>query len=193
MKNYYLVIIDCPGDDVYRHSIAGIINVDYHDKLRFREALRLLIKEHVCADQVLIPDEITINQVGKMRRPGCGGVWYDEDGETNDYDLEITETATYGYDPETWHETHYEVVAQIEWLREKNFMDEREGEPIHLTGIAEIQYKLGLGGLYTLAEELTNEFEAMHWGIDWGESPEFEDWRDTLYEYVRKHPKVTGQ
>ena len=59
---------------------------------------------------------------------------------------------------ESWHETHFEVVAMITQMRESNNM------PSTLIEINETQ---GTGGFYELAYDLTNEFEKMHSGRAW--------------------------
>jgi hypothetical protein len=63
-------------------------------------------------------------------------------------------------DFESWQETHFEIVSAITLALEK---DEDE-QPIKLQKISETQ---GIGGLYELAKELTNEFEKLHEGRVW--------------------------
>jgi hypothetical protein len=57
---------------------------------------------------------------------------------------------------QSWMETHYEVVAHITQLTdvEGSIPNKRMEEQ-------------GTGGLYELAEELTNQFEELHKGREW--------------------------
>lgn len=57
-----------------------------------------------------------------------------------------------------WNETHYEIVSAIEKIMSLD-------EP---TGLAADCHRAdGHGGLYQLAEELTDEFEAAHANVIW--------------------------
>ena len=58
----------------------------------------------------------------------------------------------------SWQETHYEVVAEITRLVEA---DEDFGL------VSETLSTQGTGGLYELAERLTDEFEALNAGREW--------------------------
>lgn len=60
----------------------------------------------------------------------------------------------------SWQETHYEVVSAIE--RSWNAMGESDSQVV-----SERQLAQGHGGLYELAEELTDEFEALNAGREW--------------------------
>lgn len=65
---------------------------------------------------------------------------------------------------ESWHETHFEMVS-------------------HLCEMADIENSMswarreeqGIGGLYLLAKELTDEFEEKYTGTAWGEELEYFD------------------
>ena len=58
----------------------------------------------------------------------------------------------------SWQETHYEVVQAITL---EHIQDKR-------TGLVAYRHEAqGIGGLYELAEELTDEFEAIHEGETW--------------------------
>jgi len=59
---------------------------------------------------------------------------------------------------ESWHETHFEVVKAIT-------LEYMKDEPQGL--VAERHGAQGYGGLYELAQELTNEFESLHDVCDW--------------------------
>jgi len=60
----------------------------------------------------------------------------------------------------SWQETHYEVVQAITI---EHMQDKR-------TGLVAYRHEAqGIGGLYELAEELTDEFEALHYNEEWAE------------------------
>ena len=59
---------------------------------------------------------------------------------------------------ESWHETHFEVVSFITLQYERDSLTSK---------VAEIHGRLGSGGLYELAEFLTNEFELLNEGRVW--------------------------
>ena len=59
---------------------------------------------------------------------------------------------------ESWHETHFEVVSFIALQYERESVTSK---------VAEINDKQGSGGLYELAESLTNEFELLSKGREW--------------------------
>ena len=58
----------------------------------------------------------------------------------------------------SWQETHFEIVQAITI---EHIQDKR-------TGLVAYRHEAqGIGGLYELAEELTDEFEAIHEGETW--------------------------
>lgn len=57
---------------------------------------------------------------------------------------------------ESWQETHFEIVTLIAFA---NMMNDT-----HIQKILETQ---GQGGLYEIAENLTNKFEKINEGRDW--------------------------
>ena len=59
---------------------------------------------------------------------------------------------------ESWHETHYEVVAAITTELINDNLDNLISKTIH---------EKGHGGLYELANDLTNEFESLYEGREW--------------------------
>ena len=59
---------------------------------------------------------------------------------------------------ESWHETHFEVVSFIALQYERDSVTSK---------VAEMHDRLGSGGLYELAESLTNEFELLSKGREW--------------------------
>ena len=69
---------------------------------------------------------------------------------------------------ESWHETHYEIVAVI------IFHIDIEG-----TVPNTVQKEQGTGGLYELANDLTDEFELKHAGRQWDG-----DFFDKLEEFI---------
>lgn len=58
----------------------------------------------------------------------------------------------------SWQETHFEVVSAISLQAKKD-------KPCDI--ISEIKESQGTGGLYELAEELTDKFENIHKDRDW--------------------------
>ena len=58
---------------------------------------------------------------------------------------------------ENWHETHYEMVQAIIENSDSVIVKTTEEES-------------GIGGLYELAKELTDEFEELHKDKVWGEN-----------------------
>lgn len=68
------------------------------------------------------------------------------------------ETKTFVNGFTSWIETHYEIVSFIERELRKNF-------PSGIIG--DTQKSAGIGGIYKLAEEWTNEFEEMNSGREW--------------------------
>lgn len=71
---------------------------------------------------------------------------------------------------ESWHETHYEVVAHIEATKHI------EGSSANLR-----MENGGTGGLYLLAQEWTDGFEKLHVGREWDG-----EFFDELAEYLDK-------
>jgi hypothetical protein len=65
----------------------------------------------------------------------------------------------------SWQETHFEIVQAITL---EHIQDKR-------TGLVAYRHEAqGIGGLYELAEELTDEFEAIHEGETWEDMGFFE-------------------
>jgi hypothetical protein len=73
-----------------------------------------------------------------------------------------------GFD--SWQETHYEVVAAIEFI----FHRDDDEHPV-----MQIFHSVGTGGLYELAEKLTDEFEEAFKGRLWDG-----DYEDTLHTFL---------
>ena len=73
-----------------------------------------------------------------------------------------------GFD--SWHETHFEIVDAITHeLRKDNYSGE----------VKDRQDNQGRGGIYELAQELTDKFEATHEGREWnGEYP------DVIFDFI---------
>jgi len=74
-----------------------------------------------------------------------------------------------GFD--NWQETHFEVVTAI-----TNCLHNEIGLPV------KIREERGLGGLYELAEELTNKFENSHINFNWSDTTSFLDEIDNFLE-----------
>jgi hypothetical protein len=75
-------------------------------------------------------------------------------------------------------ETHYEVVDFITTMILKN--------KIENTVIDEVQGHQGIGGLYELAEDLTDKFEKKYKGKVWGEELDF---FDVIDEFLKEELK----
>jgi hypothetical protein len=65
-------------------------------------------------------------------------------------------------------ETHYEVVAYFYNNQENEFLLSVENDK-------------GRGGMWELAEELTNQFHSKYDGITWGKTL---DWHDTVNDFL---------
>ena len=76
-----------------------------------------------------------------------------------------------------WQETHFEMVSAITL----------ELESIEPKGAVKLRHGAkGLGGLYTLAKELTDKFEAMHEGKEWGIDDDTQ-YYDAISEFLEKN------
>lgn len=73
----------------------------------------------------------------------------------------------------SWQETHYEIVSAIdnEWRKENP-----QGV------VLERQEAYGHGGLYLLAEELTDEFERKYDSEHW----QFNDYFETIEKFIQE-------
>lgn len=58
----------------------------------------------------------------------------------------------------SWYETHHEVVSFLTLEYERDSVTSK---------VAEFLERNGTGGMYELAEELTNKFESLHEGREW--------------------------
>ena len=76
----------------------------------------------------------------------------------------------------SWQETHYEVVQAITI---ELMADKRTGL------VAQRHEAQGHGGLYELAEELTDEFEALHFNEEWAEN----NYLETLEQWLEEQFK----
>lgn len=79
-----------------------------------------------------------------------------------------TKTFPNGFDNQ--HETHFEVVTEINLQIIENRPCKR---------IYETLEKIGHGGLYELAKELTDKFEEKHKGVEWNG-----DWFDAVQDFL---------
>lgn len=73
---------------------------------------------------------------------------------------------------QSWQETHFEVVSAISYIS-------RLDSPYGI--VADRLEEAGTGGLYELAEELTDEFEVLNQGREWG-GEFFEEIEDFINE-----------
>lgn len=64
----------------------------------------------------------------------------------------------------SWMETHHEIVAAI---TETLFVGRMEKERQTISVVSKRYSEQGKGGMYELAEELTDEFEKMNEGREW--------------------------
>lgn len=71
-----------------------------------------------------------------------------------------------------WSETHFEIVKAISIELVKDHMSEKVGK---------IYDEHGTGGMYELAEILTDEFETLYQGREWNG-----DYFDTIDEFISK-------
>lgn len=72
----------------------------------------------------------------------------------------------------SWRETHYEVVAAISQIARQDFPDGR---------VQEVEERYGIGGLYDLANDLTDNFERNYVG-NIGDG----DFFDTVENFLEK-------
>lgn len=70
-------------------------------------------------------------------------------------------------------ETHYEVVKQLEYLKEK-------GEQSKPAKIIDIEENKGMGGFWELALEISKKFTLKYSNEEWEES----DWFTTLWDFI---------
>jgi len=69
-----------------------------------------------------------------------------------------------------WMETHHDVVAEITSLIDNKYFDDLGETIVHIR-----LREHGIGGMYELCEELTDEFEKQFEGVAWGEELEYYD------------------
>lgn len=81
----------------------------------------------------------------------------------------------------SWAETHFEIVTHIA----VELLKEEQSEKIN-----ELYEKGGTGGMYELAEDLTDKFEAKYVGIDW-ENEEV-DYFDTVCAFFNSEMECGG-
>jgi len=83
---------------------------------------------------------------------------------------------------EDWAETHYEIVAEMEYLFENN-KDDLDAIPQRLLDVNE---KEGSGGLKRFAIDLTDCFEAQNKGVIWGSEKDL-NWIDAINKYLKTY------
>ena len=74
---------------------------------------------------------------------------------------------------ESWHETHFDISGAI--IAEYN-----KDEPVKL--VKDRYYSQGRGGIYELAQELTDEFELLNKDNDWSA----EDYFDAIETFLKE-------
>jgi hypothetical protein len=77
----------------------------------------------------------------------------------------------------SWHETHFEIVQAIASEYKK---DEPRGK------VKEMLDTQGYCGLYELAQKLTDTFEWLFLGAEWGAEL---DWSDQINAFIKLHIK----
>jgi hypothetical protein len=75
----------------------------------------------------------------------------------------------------SWMETHHEIVKVINQIENSYSYD-------NTNIVVKTHEEKGLGGIYELAEELTDKFEKENKGVVWGEEIEFFDTLETFIE-----------
>lgn len=96
-----------------------------------------------------------------------------EDYKLPDDDINVDVAIVQDADPfpngfASWQETHFEVVSHLA------ITSDVEGSLSH-----QRQAESGTGGLYQLAEEITNKFENAHIGVEWDG-----DYFDTIEQFL---------
>jgi hypothetical protein len=81
----------------------------------------------------------------------------------------------------SWQETHYEIVSMISF--QTRLPDSQQSELIRDTYAAK-----GTGGMYELAEELTDEFETLNEGRIWDG-----EYFDEIEEFINQKFSVTTE
>lgn len=74
----------------------------------------------------------------------------------------------------SWMETHHEIVTEIALIIDKY-------DPSH--PVVKRYDTTGTGGMYELAESLTDKFEQANVGVNWGEDKEY---FDVIEEFIQK-------
>jgi len=134
--------------------------------------------------------------VGKARqviiddKPGLLDTVYKDDkgyaiigNGTLPHPLEVDDSEKFPNGFTNWHETHFEVVQAI-GDRLGGLNDRNENCIVQA-----VQYQMGHGGLYELAQELTDKFEKKFKGVEWGieeKDGEVVEFYDTIEEFLEK-------
>lgn len=167
MKKYITII------NLNDSECRNIGTVEANDNVL--EGFKKAVESHFCGEmQALVFETQDAEDILDciMSNPIDVTVEMNLDGEEAYYYLELSETWLYpGEEPaglpngfDCWVETYYEIVSAIEKEMQKD-------EP---SGIARLRHdSQGHGGLYDLAKELTNKFEALNAGRVWdGDFPD---------------------
>jgi hypothetical protein len=121
------------------------------------EQIETACREHSCFESVKVIRPVDIN-LGFLEKVYIS-VLINDGIEKYQGDVELTTITDYSPQRDTgWIETHYEISGAI-------YLEFEKDNPTGL--VAERHAAQGTGGLYELAEELTDEFEEMNNGREW--------------------------
>lgn len=149
-----------------------------HVQLDFDENLQLLFYPRIKGNDSLHEDLGSYFHHGHNCSPNIKIVYNDEEMTKFRTFLEYSDSSMVllqndiEIDFHSWTETHFEVVSVISYHARQDVIS----SPV----VAERQEASGIGGLYELAMELTNEFETINRGREW--DGEFFDEIDTFIE-----------
>ena len=170
MKRYFLV-----KDD---ESNLGVF--EYSTNKEADTMIMQIVCDHYCADDCEINNGFKIENYHGKTQSVNGFYWEDapeiheEIGDKIPFDICIEQIGVYNVEEkefpnglDSWIESHYEISQAIE--RASNFSD---------NAVSSIIQKWGTGGLYDLANELTNKFERENKSVEWGIEKEYFDTMD---------------
>jgi hypothetical protein len=79
---------------------------------------------------------------------------------------------------ESWYETFFDITQAITmYMNDESYDQDQKGL------IEDRQREQGIGGMYELTRELTDEFELKSQGVVWGEEAEY---FDTIEEFINE-------
>ena len=80
----------------------------------------------------------------------------------------------------SWMETHHEIVLEIHNIEIETSFPVHEYNENNI--VIKTRSEQGTGGIYELAETLTDKFEMKYQGVVWGEELEFFDTLESFIE-----------